>query len=408
MNLTTKINDRNLLSKVRTWWAVHHATVLGLSIGFMTIISILRWRYELHRLLLEGGRKGAIDLGLRFHEVSCWFAGSAVYGEISSAVYPPASYVILWPFLGWLNFTHARWLWAFTMIGALTWLIMIVVRESLSEKFLERLFLILLIPSMYSTSVTIGNGQLAIHILPMMLWGLLMTHRGQKAWLTDLIISIMILFCLVKPSITIPFLWILLCKREGLRPAMMIVVMYISLTFFAASFQEAGFFVLMKKWLLAAKHASLNPTYGYANLHQWMNSIGLGEWIPHASLSVLVLLGWWLYHNRNRDLWVLLGVTAIVSRIWTYHALYDDILILIPMIALFRIAKQGPFRGREDMRSGILLSISCFSVLSPARLLTFPSPWDLLFKTGQTIIWFAILIFLAKHRTRVPERSESQ
>jgi len=357
----------------------------------------------LHRLLLEGGPGGAVDLGQRFHEVSYWFAGNTVYGKIWTATYPPASYVILWPFLGWLNFTPARWLWAFTMIGALIWLIIIVIRESFSEKFLERLFLILLILSMYSTCVTIGNGQLAIHILPMMLWGLLMIHRGEKTWLMDLITSLMFLFCLVKPSITIPFFWILLCKREGLRPAIMIVVMYICLTFFAVSFQEAGFFVLMKKWLLTTKDASLNARYGYANLHQWMNSIGLGEWITYASLSVLVLLGGWLYYNRNKDLWLLLGVTAIVSRIWTYHAQYDDILILIPMIALFRIAQQRPIHGEEDVRSGILLAISCFSVLSPSFLLTFPSPWDLLFKTGQTVVWFAILIFLVKHTTLIPK-----
>lgn len=89
-----------------------------------------------------------------------------------------------------------------------------------------------------------------------------------------------------------------------------------------------------------------------------------------------------------------MGITAIISRIWTYHALYDDILILIPMIALFRIAKQVSSRGREDVKSGILLVISWFSVLAPARLLTFSPPWDLMFKTGQTVVWFAILVFL--------------
>ena len=196
-----------------------------------------------------------------------------------------------------------------------------------------------------------------------------------------------------------------MCKREGLRPAMMTVVMYICITFFAVSFQGAKLFVLIKKWLLVGKHAGLNAAYGYANLHQWMSSIGLDEWIPHASLSMLVLLGWWLYYNRNKDICLLMGVTAIVSRIWTYHAPYDDILILISMIALFRIAKQGPSRGGEDVIAGILLTIIWFSVLSPGRLLTFPSPWDLMFIIGQTIVWFAILIFLFKKITCIPQGS---
>jgi hypothetical protein len=41
-------------------------------------------------------------------------------------------------------------------------------------------------------------------------------------------------------------------------------------------------------------------------------------------------------------LWLLLGVTALVARFWTYHRWYDDLLILLPMIALFRIAQQRP------------------------------------------------------------------
>jgi hypothetical protein len=398
-------NDINPLSKLRTWWTEHQTKILGLSIGFMGIIFILRWEFELHRLLLDGGRKGANDLALRFYEVNQWFAGNPVYGKIINAIYPPASYVILWPFLGWLDFTSARWLWALTMMGALTWLIIIAVRESLAETFLERLFLILLILSMYSTCVTMGNGQLGIHILPLILWGLLMIQRGQKTWLIDLMISLVFLFCLVKPSITAPFLGILLCKRKGLRPAIMIVVMYIFLTFFATSFQPEGFLVLIKKWLLSSKHAALNAQYGYANIYQWMNSIGLGDWILHASLSILVLLGLWLYYQRNRDIWPLMGVTAIISRIWCYHALYDDILILIPMVALFQIVKQSPSCGEEDLKSGILLVISWFSVLAPARLLTFPPPWDLMFKTGQTAIWFAILLFLFKNINWVSQKN---
>jgi len=387
--------DINLQSRLRTWWAGHYTLVLCLSAVFMGIIFFLRWKYELHRLLFETSHNGAIDLGKRFFEVSQWFAGNPVSGS----VYPPASYVILWPFLGWLDFTSARWLWTFTMLGALTWLIIIVVRESLAKTFLERLFLILLILSMNSTSVTIGNGQLGIHILPLLIYGLLMIQMDQKTWLMDLIISLLILFCLVKPSFTAPFFWILLCKRKGLRPAVMIIVMYVFLNLFAVSFQGIGISVLTKKLASTSIRGALASKWGYANLHQWMNGIGLGKWTPYASLSVLFLLGFWLYQHRNKDLWLLMGVTAIISRIWTYHALYDDILILIPVVAVFRIAKQGTFQGGKDVKACILLVMSWFSMLSPARLLIFPPPWNLMFKTGQTIVWFAILVFLLNQTT---------
>ena len=133
-------NYENRLSKLRIWWGRHQTKALGLSLGFMGTLTILRWMHEFQRLLLEGGPNGAIDLARRFYEVSEWFAGGPVYGGIVTAMYPPASYAILWPFLGWMDFTSIRWLWAFSTLVALVWLIVIVLRESFAETIPERIF----------------------------------------------------------------------------------------------------------------------------------------------------------------------------------------------------------------------------------------------------------------------------
>lgn len=378
---------------------------MSLSIVVMAMIVIRGWEYAFPRLLFAHDHGGAIDLKLRFEEINHWFAGNQVYGKIGAPTYPPGSYVLLWPFLGWMDFTSARWFWSVTTIGALLWLIIIIVRESRADKSLERLFLILMITSMTSTNVTIGNGQLGIHVLPMLLCGLLMFHRGQNSSFIILFGSVLILFCLVKPSISIPFSLILFRNREGLLQVVFIVIIYSFFTFFAASFQEIGLLKLVENWLLIAKREGINAKFGYANLHQWMAAIGLGDWITHASLSMLGLLCWLLYRYRDKDIWLLMGITAIISRIWTYHALYDDILILIPMITLFRITKQGADDKEEGIKAGILLAICWFSVLAPSRLLNSPPPWDLLFKTVQPSVWMAVLIFHLKHLNRISLKS---
>ena len=79
---------------------------------------------------------------------------------------------------------------------------------------------------------------------------------------------------------------------------------------------------------------------GYANEHSWLEAIKLEGLEGPASLLALMILGFWVYRYRRADIWILMGVTALVARFWTYHMWYDDLLILLPMVALFRIANQ--------------------------------------------------------------------
>jgi len=75
--------------------------------------------------------------------------------------------------------------------------------------------------------------------------------------------------------------------------------------------------------------------------------------------------------------------------------MYDDLLILLPEIALFRIAKRGPSLDGSDVVAGLLLSLTVSSLLIPARLLQDSLPlWSLLFTGGHVVIWLAVLVFL--------------
>lgn len=56
-----------------------------------------------------------------------------------------------------------------------------------------------------------------------------------------------------------------------------------------------------------------------------------------VSLGILLIFGLWVSQNRHVDFWVLMGIGAIVARMWTYHMMYDDLIIVLPMIALFRV-----------------------------------------------------------------------
>jgi hypothetical protein len=213
--------------------------------------------------------------------------------------------------------------------------------------------------------VTIGNGQLILHLLSLLVSGLYWTYPARRNWRKDLFGAGLLLVTLVKPNVSIPFFWIILFRPGGLRMAVLTSLGYVSLTVFAVFFQRMEFTVLLREWLVRATEAAEG---GYGDLHVCLFTVGLGEWILPASLIALAALGLWVYRHRDGDYWLLLGVTALFARFWTYHRLYDNLLILLPMIALFRIAKRGPSVHGEDVVAGLLLAATTLIMLAPARL----------------------------------------
>jgi hypothetical protein len=250
--------------------------------------------------------------------------------------------------------------------------------------------------------VTLGNGQLIVHLLPALVIGYTLLSRKGRGWWKNLVAEALILFTLVSPTIAPPFFWIALFVPETLRPAILIMLGYLASSFFAISFQGTALVSLERGWRKSAVAGAVIGAEegGYANLHSWLGTLGLEQWNLPVSLLVLAVLGVWTDRHRHVDLWLLLGVTAIVARFWAYHRLYDDLLMLLPMVTLFRIAKRSPSTEGTGVAAGVLLAISWVAALSPPRLLYSPPPWGWLFRTGQVVIWVTMLLFLLMQARR--------
>ena len=388
---------------ISVWWAAHKARLLLLACVVLGLLAALKLGDEFRRLLFEPSHNGAIDTR-NFHLlVRGWFDGRPLYEELTAAVHPPATYVLLWPLLGWLELTPARWLWALTSLVALGALVYLIVRESGADTRLEYTFVALLALSMNATGVTVGNGQTILHILPALLFGLLWLNRNPGRSPVWLLAVGLLLFTLAKPNISAPFLWIALFAGGGLLTSLLIVLGYGALTIFALPFQQSAPAVLAQAWTARATAAAGRG--GYANLHRWLAYLDLHQWMVWASLLVFVALGLSIYRYRKGDLWILLGVTAIVARLWAYHLIYDDVLILLPTVALFRISKREGSSEGAGIVPGLLLAASVLAMLAPARLEHFPWPWSLTFTGGHTLIWLAVLGFLL-HQARRDKKAE--
>ncbi|MFH1964258.1 MAG: hypothetical protein ABIJ42_01825 [Acidobacteriota bacterium] len=362
----------------------------------MVTASSIWLSYEFWRLTWDSSLDGALDLVQRYEDIYFWFRGLPIYGVITTASYPPASYAILWPMLGWLSIPAARWLWAFIYIGALVWLCAIFSKESKADTLLERIFIILIPLSMYATGAAIGNGQLIVFILPALLTALLLMQRADYTWKTELAACCLFLFALVKPSMTAPFFWIVLFLPGRIRTAFMLIIGYAGLSLLAASFQEQGFFALVPGWLASSSEAMSGHAkyFSQSNIHSWFAAQGIEQWAPPLSLMILALLGIWIKLNKTADPWLVISVTAIVARLWTYHAWYDDLLIAPSIIALFRITKSNNLTGYWKEALRISPFITMLFMIAPGGLYLLPSPWKELYTGGQTVIWLAILTFL--------------
>lgn len=385
----------------RGWWINHRTKILVLTIALMAFAALYRFNIEFYRLVLSGHSSGALDLKFRYREVHAWFAGHPVYDELKHALYPPASYTILWPFLGWLPIMQARWLWGASSIVMLGWLAYILVRQSDAKTTLERVFIALLPFSAYSTNMAIGNGQLIVFILPALISGLLLICNGEKSY-KDALGAAMVSLTLVNPTIAAPFFWIVLFVPGRISPAILVVLGYVVLTLLAASFQNASFPSLIMQWAqLGQGGAAYGSVHGgYANLHSLLTQNGLGKWNTEGSLLLLGVLGVWVYRNRRVDTWLLIGVSAIVARLWTYHRNYNDLLIILPTIALCRIVKKGHYADPSKVLAVGLLAITWVSMLAPIRLLKSPPPWNWFTIYGLLAVWLLILLFLLLYTWR--------
>ncbi len=392
-----------LTSAIWVWWGSHRITVLRLACALMALLAALKLGEEFRRLLFDPGYNGAVDTRILNQLARGWFDGKPLYKDLVTAVYPPASYVLLWPLLGWLEFTSARWLWAITSVAALAWLVYLIVQESGADTRLEYIFVALLPLSMNATGVTIGNGQLIVHILPTLLFTLLLLRDSRGERRVRLLAVSLFVLTLVKPTISAPFLWIVLFVGGGLLTILLVILGYAGLTLFALPFQTSTPAVLAQEWTERA--AVLAATGGYANLHKWLASIDRQEWTVWLSLLIFAVLGYWIYQHRKGDFWILLGVTAIVARLWSYHRVYDDVLILLPMVALFRVAKREPSTDDTRIVAGLLLAVTIASMLALARWEHFAWPWSILFKGGHTLVWIMDLGFLLfrAHRDKKAE-----
>lgn len=390
--------DRRLAAAtaIRNAWTRNEQTWMRVAIALLAICAALKLGDEVRRMIWDFEHGSSWDLKYAYRQVSVWFSGNSFYAELQ-ALYPPASYVLFYPFVGWLPIEQVRWLWMAATAATLAWLVYLLVKYSGAETRAERILIACFLLAMNSTGVAFGIGQWILFLLPFLLVGLF-TLQQPVSWRRDLVAAACLTLTLIKPNISVPFFWLVLFASGGWRVLGLVALAYSGLSFLAASFQSTPLLDLIGEWTVQASTAA--ATQGYGNISIWLASLGLGRWALFGSLLVLIATGVWTWRHRELDLWLQLGVIAIAARLWTYHQIADDPLIMLPIIALFRIASRGAAEQGDDVIAGLLLAATMLLMLLPAQMYYSTPPLNLLFTIAHSLIWIIDLIFLVIHAER--------
>ena len=84
----------------------------------------------------------------------------------------------------------------------------------------------------------------------------------------------------------------------------------------------------------------------------------------------------------------------IVSRIWTYHQFYDDMVLMIALVAVVRVVREGTPGGERALAAG-LGALLWLGLLAPMGLVVrLPGALRVTAELGQAGVWFAALGFL--------------
>ena len=380
---------RTLLSGA---WKRHGRMLRGLAVLYLAVAAIGKLRYALPHLLREVETWSGLDVRYRLEEVRTWFSGNPVYGAVDSAVYPPATHVILWPIVGWGSVGTARVLWAVTILMAAAALAQLIYRLASPAPARDRLLVAGLVVAAYPLPLSVMVGQLGIHVAALVAWGAFVLFRSRPRWSTDAVAAVLLAASLVKPSISLPLVVVALVVSRRVRPAALVAATYAALTAVAVAVQPSGALTLFRQWLQRAGER-VPFEFGVPNLHMLLWWWGLEPWMTPISLLALAVTVIWAWRRRDAPPWILMGIAAIVTRLWAHSTPFDDAFLLFPAVALFRAA-FGPDVPERRLAAG-LFAAAWAALLTPNwALINLPPLATFVVQGGLAILWVLVLGFL--------------
>jgi hypothetical protein len=197
----------------------------------------------------------------------------------------------------------------------------------------------------------------------------LLLYRARGRWPLELAAGVCMLFALVKPNVSAPFFWVFLLVPRRKWPALFVIMGYVLLTLVGSYFLPGSLVDQVRGFL--SRGTAVAQLQGYGDIPLWLGSVGQQQWIMPATVGLLAAMGLWVWAVRRADRWLILASLALMTRLWAYHRLYDDMLNLMAFIALLRLARGVDSREQPDQVAWGVFLVALLTIAGPATPLEF-------------------------------------
>jgi hypothetical protein len=359
------------------------------AIKLLGIIATAWITYEFWRLTLQAPPKGAHDLISQVTSLQGHSDSASPAGRHGHSPFAAITQLLFGSLLGWPSTSTLRWAAAISTALMLAWLLTIVTRSSQSGPAGQKRLLAIALLSTYPIGASIGNGTAHIAVLACLLATILCptSSRWLQAWGYGTIATI----ALIEPKLSLPFAWLVLF-RSGWRVALCCSAVFaacaISASIYSAAHMDGSF--LSRCWDMTVTNA-VEQVGNHPGNHggDWVMQWQLPGPPPWTQLAMLLGLGALIFTQRRKDIWLLIGISALTTQFWAAQRWTDEIILLPALIALLRLGATGSNRIARWLAGFMLLSL-----LAPGGIHTLPISLKGPYVSAQVTIWAACLAYL--------------
>lgn len=297
-------------------------------------------------------------------------------GAVTSGGYPAWAF-----FSGFIFFPPIPFeltLWYHVLLNAISLVILAIFAYQIGKPYgkLKAWFTIVTCLSLGTHTTTLGIGQYGIIInalLVLMFWLL----QGNANISAGLILGL----ALLKPNISALYFFIPIIKKR--INAVIACCLYI-----VVSSSIIGLIVKVSPIYMIEKVVKVSQYYvdrGYSGINVLLK-FGINPLLATILLAIVatVVTVWLFYLFKDCSLLFLFAIASGIGRLWTYHLIYDNVMLVFLLLAIIELNFKRPNRFNL-----LVLILLCLTLLIPTFI-----TYSIHAQIIQSIVWCTSLSYI--------------
>jgi Glycosyltransferase family 87 len=310
---------------------------------------------------------------------------NSTLGAIGSGGYPPWAFFSGFVFLPPINFELTRWYHAFLNLVSLTILALFAYQIGKPYGKLRAWFTVLACLSISSNCTTLGLGQYGLIVNALLIGAFWLFKKNH-----DLSAGLLLGISLLKPNISALYFLVPII-RKNIRAIFTCSLYLVAASSIVGFVTHTSPLYMLSKIVTGARNLP-HSEYSAVGI---MKSLGVSPFaatISLAAVGVCAVIGIF-YLFKNHSLIFLFAIDAVIGRLWTYHLIYDNVMLVFLLLAIIDLTFKKPTKINAIVLILLLLTLS-----SPAKITDLPFA-----PMVSSIIWIGAVVHLISSQKQFQE-----